>query len=450
MDVLDLLLTPLYLGLFYFLALRFVSKKGDNALYRTYYIKGIVYKFGATLFFTFIYLFYYKGGDSIAFYYTISPTYKLFFSNTGEFFRFVTGIQQHYPVECMYEADTHGVMYLLRGSPTLTTIRIGAVLNLLGFNSYIVLCLWFAYISYQFQWKAFKLVASVYPTLHKQLAYAFLMIPSVLFWGSGVGKDSIMLGAILLLFYCFYNAVILRRSILKYVFIMLVTMYIISLIRSFILYAAVPCLFVMAAIYYQNSIKNGVVKFLIGPVLVVTAIAVSYLFVQSIGDAVDSYSVESLQQKAEGFKTWHSYLGETQGGSSYSLGGEMEYNASGILKMAPMAVIITLFGPFIWDVHNVVILLSAIESTFFLLFTLSVVLNRRMYKILNVLFKDHILMFCLPLVLILSIAIGLTSFNYGALVRYKIPVLPFFSALLIIVNYHLKKGSSGIDGVVKQ
>jgi hypothetical protein len=40
------------------------------------------------------------------------------------------------------------------------------------------------------------------------------------------------------------------------------------------------------------------------------------------------------------------------------------------------------------------------------------------------------------------VAIGLTSFNYGALVRYKIPILPFFATALILIRYHLNSSNS--------
>lgn len=436
MDILDLLLTPIYLCIFYLLARYTIGKNGENPLYGAYYMLGLGAKFFSTIFFALIYIYYYKGGDSLAFYYATSPLYKLFFSNTDVFFRFITGLQPFYPIECLPEADSHGVMYLVRGSATITTIRIASIINLLCFNSYIILCIAFAYISYLFQWRCFMLVSNIYPSLHKQLSWAFLFIPSVLFWGSGVGKDSIMLGSILFLFYCFYHVAIYRVRIVKYLTLLIITAYVISLIRGFILYAMVPCFMLMLITYYQNSIRSTVIRILVGPAMLVSGAIVSFLFVQSLGSSVESYSMDSLQQKAEGFKSWHSYLGETQGGSSYSLGEDLEYTPTGILKQAPVAVIITLYGPFIWQARNPVVLLSAIESIVFLFLTLRVLLNKRIYKLIGILVKDHIVVFCLPLIIILAIAVGLTSFNYGALVRYRIPILPFFGLLLVVTNYY--------------
>jgi len=439
MDVFDLLLTPLYLAIFYFIAFRIVGKNAADPLYRNYYIKGLHYKFTGAILFAFIYLFYYKGGDSINFFFCVRPLFSLFFKDPGAFWGFVLSPNSSYPYECLYEASQQGVIYLLHGTATLSTIRIAALFNIFCFNSYLPLTLFFAFVSYQFSWAAYKIIVSAYPMLHKQLSYAFLMIPSVLFWGSGVGKDSIMLGSIMFFFFIFYQTFILKKRVLLNLFMLLLTGYLISLIRGFILFTLIPCAILMTVTYYRNVINSSLLRFIVGPLFIIGGVGISVFFIRSLGSAVDSYSIDSLQQKAEGFQSWHTYLGETQGGSAYSLGSNVEYTPTGILKQAPLAILITLFGPFPWQIHNVVMLFSGIESLFFLFISLRVFFNKRIYNLFGILSRDHIIVFCVPLVIILSIAIGMTSFNYGALVRYKIPISPFFASMLIIINHHLNK-----------
>ena len=38
--------------------------------------------------------------------------------------------------------------------------------------------------------------------------------------------------------------------------------------------------------------------------------------------------------------------------------------------------------------------------------------------------------------LFLAFAIGISTSNFGSLVRYKIPVMPFYIASLFIINYY--------------
>lgn len=437
----DLFLLPFFVSIFYFFAIRTRNKNKDNFIYTSYYMRALTYKIIGSVFFALIYVFYYKGGDTISFYWTVEPVHRLMLSDFGEFLKFVTNPYSLYPRECIQDAAKNGVIYLIQGSASLTTIKIASIINIACFNSFFMLCLTFAYISFVYQWKMFLLMCSVYPTLHKQLSYAFLSIPSVIFWGSGLSKDSIMIGSIFYFIFCFYMIFILKKQIVKHLFMLLLVGYIISLIRGFILFTILPCCILMAVSFYQSQIRSSALRFLVAPALLFLAAIGSYGVIKGLGSSVQSYSVESLQSKAEGFRSWHSTLNE-QGGSGYSIEGEMDYSAGSILRQAPIAMAITLFGPFPWQIRNLVMLLSGIEALIFTYIFLKTFTNSRIYKLFGVFAKDHMIAFSVPFVLILGTAIGLTSFNYGALVRYKIPVMPFFATFLILVNYHLNKSSN--------
>lgn len=436
MDVYDFLLTPLYLAFIYFLAARTRSKHQHDPVYTRYYLKGLNYRVLGVLGYAIIYLYYYGGGDTISYYFAIKPVTNLLFKNPTAYFNFCLSPNAPYPMECMYEAAQKGVIYLLRGSPTLTTIKIGSLLSVFSLNAFLPLSLVFCYITYMFEWRLFKLLCHLYPSLTDQLAVTFLMIPSVLFWGSGVGKDAIMFGSIMFFAYCYYNLVIYKKQSLKYLVLLVFTGFLISLIRGFILFLIIPCSLLLTVVHYQKNIRSSALRFLIAPAMLAGAVVASYFMVKTLGSSVESYSIDSLQQKAEGFRSWHS----TQGGSTYTIGeGEMDFSVGSIAKQAPVALVTCLYGPFIWQVRNPVMLISALESLFLFYFSLKLLFNRKIYGIFKVLLSDPWIVFCLPFVLSLAIAIGLTSFNFGALVRYRIPILPFLGLILILVNYHLNR-----------
>lgn len=441
-DPIDYVLLPVYFLLFYLFGTAIKNRNSSNILYKVYYTRGLLYKMGASVGFAFIYAFYYRGGDTINFFVVIRPLFKLFFMNPPAFFSFIFTYNAPYPNQVFWDAARTAAYYLLRGTPTLTVMRVGSVLDIFCMNSFFALCLAFAFISYQFQFKAFALLTSLYPRLHKRLAQAFLMIPSVLFWSAGLGKDSIMFGSILLLFYCYYNLVILKKKPIKYLPLMVFTGFLISLIRAFILFTIVPCLLIMTVTYYRNEIRSSILRFLVGPIFVLAGVGGSIFFVKGVGSEVQSYSLESLEKKAEGFQSWHTYLGKTEGGSSYSLGGDVQYTPAGVVKQAPLALAYSWFGPFLWQVRSPIMLLSAIESLVLLFFTFRMLANRKIYSLGSILLGDHIVTFCIPFCVILGIAIGLTSFNFGALVRYRIPILPFLATALIIINYHLNNAKA--------
>jgi hypothetical protein len=52
--------------------------------------------------------------------------------------------------------------------------------------------------------------------------------------------------------------------------------------------------------------------------------------------------------------------------------------------------------------------------------------------------KDPYVLFCLVFSLIFAFAVGISSYNFGALSRYKIPCLPFYGAFILILYHHKK------------
>ena len=78
--------------------------------------------------------------------------------------------------------------------------------------------------------------------------------------------------------------------------------------------------------------------------------------------------------------------------------------------------------------------ISALECFVQLLFTLYVIFVRR-----NVFFKmllDPNVIFCLVFSLTFAFAVGVSTYNFGTLSRYRIPLLPFYvMALALMFDY---------------
>ena len=98
-----------------------------------------------------------------------------------------------------------------------------------------------------------------------------------------------------------------------------------------------------------------------------------------------------------------------------------------MVKLMPAAINVSLFRPYIWEVRNPLMLLSAIESTIILFLAIRVFRKRKWKQKL----KDPFLVFCLGFTLLFAFAVGVSTFNFGTLMRYKIPMMPFLSLLLL-------------------
>ena len=120
-------------------------------------------------------------------------------------------------------------------------------------------------------------------------------------------------------------------------------------------------------------------------------------------------------------------------GSAYKL-GEQDGTIGGMVKLAPKAIVVSLFRPFLWEVHNPVMLLSALEALFMLGFTLRILFQSGVGRTLALVVRTPILTLCFGFALVFAATVGVVSNNFGTLVRYKIPLLPFYMAGLIITR----------------
>jgi hypothetical protein len=246
-------------------------------------------------------------------------------------------------------------------------------------------------------------------------------------------KDTITLGALGWLFHGFYFGVIKRKSLIVNGIVILVFIMAIKAIKVYILLCFLPAAFLWVFLEYRARIKSQALRFLALPVVLLTAIPISYEAIIKITEENKRYQLENLTNTTQVTATWLQQVGTMQSGSVYSL-GEFDGTWTNMLSKAPQAIFVTLYRPFLWEVRNPVMLLSALEAVFFLLMTLKVLWELKLSQMFSLVGKQPIVLFCLIFAITFSFAVGVSSYNFGTLVRYKIPMMPFFLASLYIMQ----------------
>jgi hypothetical protein len=84
--------------------------------------------------------------------------------------------------------------------------RVVAMVSFLSFGKYLISNLFFSMIAFTGMWRLYRFFYEQYPHLHKQLAIAILYLPTVVFWSSGILKDSLCISAIGWITYALYEA----------------------------------------------------------------------------------------------------------------------------------------------------------------------------------------------------------------------------------------------------
>jgi len=106
--------------------------------------------------------------------------------------------------------------------------------------------------------------------------------------------------------------------------------------------------------------------------------------------------------------------------------------------MIPAGINVALFRPYIWEIRNAVMAMAAFESLFVLILTLTTIIKTGIIQLLKTIISNPFIQMCVIFSLFFAFAVGFSSYNFGALVRYKIPCIPIYiSALFILL--HIKE-----------
>ena len=88
-------------------------------------------------------------------------------------------------------------------------------------------------------------------------------------------------------------------------------------------------------------------------------------------------------------------------------------------------------------------LISAVENTALMLFLLYMLYSVGVFSFARYVFTKPMILFSLVFAIFFAFAVGLTTSNYGSLVRYKIPSLPFLLASLYMMRFN-KEQDAGL------
>jgi hypothetical protein len=428
MDIKDILLTPIYL-LFVYLGAYMVRNKCTNPATKQYFIPALTVKIIGAISLGLIYQFYYHGGDTYNFFRDSGVIWEAFLDSPFTAFGIIFSDGKYDPN--LYEYTRR--IYFYTDPYTFHVIRIAGFFGLFTFHTYTLIAISFAIVSFSGLWALYQVLFDLYPHLHRKLAIAVFFIPSVFFWGSGLMKDTIALGALGWVFYAFYFGIIERKRIILNLFILFANILIVQGIKVYILLCFLPAAFFWIFLAYRAKMKSAVIRALSLPLIIILAIPISYQAVLKVTEDNARYKLENITTTTQVTANWLQYVGTKEQGSVYSL-GEFDGTWGNLLSKGPQAVTVSLYRPFLWEVRNPVMLLSALEAAVFLFLTLRILMQIKLTRLASILTKQPLILFCLVFSLTFSFAVGISSYNFGTLVRYKIPMLPFFSAALFIIQ----------------
>ena len=420
MELRDLIVTPVFIILVYMVALIFRPRVTDE-VNRKFFFSALTLRIIGALAVGFIYQFYYSGGDTFNFHtHGSRHIWEAFWDSPSKGIQMLLSNGKHQ--ENFYTYSSR--IYFFSDPASFVVIRVAAILDLFTFSTYSATAVLFAVISFIGSWMLFLTFYNKYPELYRWIAAGTLFIPSVFFWGSGLLKDTLVLAALGMATFELDRLLIRKRISLVHIFLLLVSLYVIFSVKKFLLQAYLPAVILWIYMGRIQRIRSMVLKIMALPFILGLCAFLAYYSVIKVGEGDKRYAAEKLSQTARITAMDIRYQTGREAGSGYTL-GELDGSFTGMLRLAPKAINVSLFRPYLWEVRNPLMLLSALESTGFLFLVLYVVWKRRT-SVLKA-FTNPDIAFTMLFSIVFAFAVGVSTFNFGSLARYKIPCCHSFS-----------------------
>lgn len=435
MDYVDFLLAPIYI-FFLYLFFRHKRKKYESPLLQKYHRQGFWIKIFASILFILYYSYLTTGDTTVLYQCEGNNLYHLILKDASNL-KYIFKSGKDFDLSLVKNQDNQGYF---RDESNYMVIRLDTLFSFISFGSYAVINLFFGCLAFSGLWKLYLFFYEQYPKLHKQFAISILYFPTLAFWSAGLLKDSLCIAAIGWLTYGLYDLLYKKKSLVKNCIIIFISAYLLTELKVYILLAYVPFFVLFIILKNVQNIKFKFFRYLFAPLFIAMSI---YAFTQTISsykDELGAYAVEDLTSSITHLnEVLEQRSGREDASSNFSLGAQFDGTFTGLIKIAPVAVATTFFRPFIWEAHKVSQSMAAIESLVLMFFTFYIILKAGPFKFLKWIFSDPLIMYCFLFAVVFGLFVGASTLNFGTLVRYKIPCLPFYSISLFLIYEKVKE-----------
>lgn len=299
--------------------------------------------------------------------------------------------------------------------------KIVALFNLLTEDNVFLTSLWFSLISFLGGWYLASVLARLFPQTSIALFLSFFLFPSVVFWSSGLLKESLTSGFICLTIGLVLDVLHFENRLFQVFIKLLGSICLLWLgwkIKYYYIAILIPILFSYFVVYQVNK------KY---PLSFIKQIGLYFLcFILGIFLASFSNPNFSLGYFLIAIKDSYDTTIETTDADNMIFFMDFDGSFVSLIKNIPTALFASLFEPLVWEAEkNWLKILVGVEN----LFTYSL-----LFFVTPLSFKGekHLLLLisCVLYIFFLASFLAFTTPSIGTLVRYKVAFLPFWVYLI--------------------
>jgi hypothetical protein len=414
-------LLPLYLVFFVVFYKLFLQKRLVSTGASKYIAAAFIFKVSLTILQLVILEVFYKGeGDMKGYFincieannFLVEKNVSLlkYYFNLEEYFRQMSfSLISNYT----YNATTVNVMYF-----TLPFFKIAN-------GSFLITSIFCSVFAFLGSISLFNFFAAVFPSQKRIAAISAFYLPSFSLWSAGLFKETIAIGAMGLFTYSIYKLLKLKQSIVLNSLICVVSLFVIYWTKPYILFLVLG----VCMVAYKEVILKLANRKIAAMFIRLFALGTSK---EAADDAMIGLTSDVILDNIASSKNSYADRG------TISL-GELDPNSPiSVLKLFPFAIFTCFFRPFLWESGNILGLVNALEScALFLMFLL--VLYKYRLKFFSSIYRNNYLFAMCIFALLFGGVVTLPTGNFGTLVRYKAPCMPFFAFLLLYLYSNRNK-----------
>lgn len=328
--------------------------------------------------------------------------YQLLFNDPHEYFTnlfrdpYEGGVSNFLGTTDSYWNDLKGNLF----------IKVLSVFNVLSFGHYYVNVIFYAFITLYGAIAIYRVMIDVFPGRKLAILAATFLVPSFIYWTSGIHKEGLIFTGISLIIYCVYFGLKEKKLGYKKAVCLLVGLLLILTLRNFLIVILVPAILVW--LIANRWPKHGLAIF--GSLYFLFAIL--FFTARYLHPRLDF--PQTVVTKQQEFKQL------AAGGSTIPM-NDLEPTVISFIKNTPQAINLSAIRPYPSDVRHILTLAAAIEiNILLLLFILFLFCRINGHDLI----ARNFLYFCVFFSMTLLLAIGFSVNNLGAIVRYRSVIMP--------------------------
>lgn len=319
---------------------------------------------------------------------------------------------------------------LLEGTSTSTMMGLTSLIMLVFGDSIYAACLAYSFFSFLgTAWIYNAVRFKLEPVERVPVLIGVLLVPSVVFWSSGIVKEAVVLGALGTILRGI-SEILVRRRVWA-VITMLPAAGLMMLIKP---YVSVPLVLGLGAWFYAGRGQ----KVALGYKLIGVAIAVGGLI--AVTRLFPAYGFDRVAETLA--HTQRNFAQANQGAGSAIQIGDLETDLeeqtlASSLKWAPLGLLNALARPMLFDVRNVTMAVAAVEMTVLLAILVGLVRRHGVGRVIREVASQPPFLFSGVFVLALGTSVGLATANLGSLSRYRVPMMPMYVGSVLALRARL-------------